>query len=187
MSLPLIFNAVEKKIRDAKISKLLSEHDLTNTADKYPRYLTPEESGRASSLRREIGTAYPDLERFLKALDEDREARSCLPLIQHELFTSASNNLKFAAKAVRATDFDRAAYLLEDAIDRLVLRTALAPFYEVPSARVLEVALLVVRNYRDLLKYRTKMNEAILKEAEKKITPHLNAIAESFSEIGKSR
>ena len=37
----------------------------------------------------------------------------------------------------------------------------------------------------DEFKYRYKLNETFLNEAEKELVPHLNALADSFSEIGK--
>ncbi|MFQ6075638.1 MAG: hypothetical protein ACE5Z5_05845 [Candidatus Bathyarchaeia archaeon] len=186
LSLPLVFRAIDKEIRDEKIAGMLSERSLTGVADKYPRYLTPEEYGKVSGLRKELWEAHPQLGRFLKALEKDEDARACLPLLQHGLFATMSNELRRAVEAIGAEDFDRAAHVLSEVIDVLALRAALTPLFEVPSLRVLEVSLLVVRSYYNILKYRTKVNKALLREADKRVVPHLRALAESFSEIGRA-
>lgn len=187
LSIPLIFGAIDKEIRDEKIAGILSEHDLTGAAEKYPRYLTSEERERVYGLLKGLWEAHPQLDQFLDVAGRDEEARTCLPILQQGLFAIMSNGLRRAIESIGAEDLDGAAHSLGEVIDALALRIALTPLYEVPSLRVLEVSLLVVRSYHNILKYRTKVNKALLREADKRVVPHLRALAESFYEIGRTR
>ncbi len=186
LSTPLTFKAIDKHVRDETIERLLSDRGLKEVLNKFPRYLSPEEHRKVSSLRKNVDEIYPEFEQFIEATRENEKVRACLPLIQHGLFTEMSDSLRHAIVAIKAKEYDGAVDMLESVLDWLALRITLASLYEVPSLRVLEVSLLVVRSYHDLFRYRTKVNETMLKEADRKVIPHLEALAESFSEIGRS-
>jgi len=183
LSLPLIFRPIEKKIRDEMIDKALLEEGLMAVANKFGRYLTENEKKKALSLHTQFWKTYPELGKFLNILEKRRDSRLCLPLIQHEIFRNISKDLRTVVKEIKDKDLDGAVHLLEEAVDKLTLRTALARFYETPSVRVIEVLLLVLRNYRDLFKYRAKMNEKFLEETEERTIMDLKSLADSFEEL----
>lgn len=80
-------------------------------------------------------------------------------------------------------DYNSAVNLLEDSVDRLALRMVFASFIEFPSVRVLEVLLLVMRNYRDLFKYRDRVSDGLLAKSRQRIKIDLESLADSFEEL----
>lgn len=183
LSLPLVFKAVEKNVRDEIVDKALFEQGLVEAANKFYRYLTEDEEKKVLIVHSHFWKIFPELEEFLNLLDNNGNARFCLPLIQHEIFMNISKDLRIVAQYFGEKDFDSAVRLLEESVDKLALRMILASFYENPSVRVMEVLLLVIRNYRDLFKYRDKMNSELLGESEERMMMDLKSLAGSFEEL----
>lgn len=183
LSLPLTFKAIEKKIRDEIIDKALLEQGLMEVANKFDRYLTEDEKKKALSLHTRFWKTYPELGQFLKLLEKRRDARLCLSLIQHEIFRNISKDLRTVVKEIKDKDLDGAVYLLEETVDKLALKIAFASFHETPGVRVIEVLLLVTRNYRDLLKYRAKVDKTFVEKTKKRTIMNLKSLADSFEEL----
>lgn len=185
LMLPMTFMAVDEQVKDSNIHKILEENCLLDDANKYPRFLDDAELEKAMHLFDEVHAQYPDLETFLNLLQENEEARSCLLFIQHELFMNIVNDLGKTSDYIINNNYDEATKFLGRVIDRLSLRFTLGRMYDVPSLRILEVSLLVIKNYYNLLKYREKANKDLFEAMKKSAATHLNALMDSFIEISK--
>lgn len=186
LSLPLVFKSIDKAIRDNVIEALLDDRDLSKIIEKHPRYLTEKEYNNILDIKTELSSNHSNLEIFLKLLKTSKEARSCLPLIQGEIFADISSSLRVAGSQLERNQFNQVVDALEDVLDKLALRILLSVYIPIPGKRVLEVSQLVVRNYRDVLKYEDKLSSRVKKKIESEIVKHLHALADSFSEIGKN-
>lgn len=185
LMLPMTFMAVDDEVKDLYLQKILGESGLLESANKYLRFLDEEESKKALNLIDYVHSRYPNLEAFLKALRENAETRSCLPFIQHELFMNIANDLEKASIFIKDRNYNEATKFLGRVIDRLTLRFALSHVYDAPSPRILEVSLLVIKNFYNLLKYKEKANSGIFEAFENAAVIHLNALTDSFVEIAK--
>jgi hypothetical protein len=185
LMLPMTFMAVDEQVRESNIHKILEKNGLLEDANKYPRFLDGVESEKAMSLFNEVHTQYPNLETFLNLLKENAEAKSCLLFIQHELFMNIVNDLEKASEHITNNNYDKATRSLGKVVDRLSLRFTLGQIYDVPSVRILEVPLLVIKNYYNLLRYGEKANKDLFEAMKKSAAAHLNALMDSFIEISK--
>lgn len=186
LSLPLVFKAIDKAIRDNTVETLLDDKGLSLIIEKHPRYLSDDEYNNILDIKKELSSKHSNLDIFLKLLKTSKEARSCLPLIQGEIFADISSTLRVAASQLERNQIDQVVDELEDVLDKLALRILLSTYMPIPGKRVLEVSQLVVRNYRDILKYKNKVSTLVKKKVESEIVNHLQALADSFSEIGKN-
>lgn len=183
LCLPLIFTAIEKHRRDEIIRKELAEHNLKAAANKFNRYLTEEERNKVSTLKHNLWKRYPEYTIFLKKLKENKGFDRILPLLQYEVFTNIARDLKDASEMLNKEEHDDAIEALDDAIERLALRIALDYFYVLPSLRVMEIAILVIRNYRDVIKYKEKVEGKILKQEKGQIISQIKHLSDSFIEM----
>ena len=186
LSLPLVFKSIDKSIRDNVIETLLDSKGLSLIIEKHPRYLSDDEYNKILDIKKELSSKHSNLEIFLKLLETSREARSCLPLIQGEIFADISSTLRVAASQLERNQITQVVDELEDVLDKLALRILLSTYIPIPGKRVLEVSQLVIRNYRDILKYKNKVSVQVKNKVEKEIVKHLHALSDSFSEIGKN-
>jgi len=186
LSLPLVFKSIDKTIRDNIIEDLLDIKGLSMIIEKHPSYLSDDEYNTILDIRNDLSSKHSNLDIFLKLLNTNKEARSCLQLIQGEIFADISSTLTVAANQLERNQINQVVNALEDVLDKLALRVLLSTYMPIPSQRVLEVSQLVVRNYRDILKYKNKLSSRVKKKVETEIVKHLNALADSFSEIGKN-
>ncbi|MDQ1280287.1 MAG: hypothetical protein QG670_1550 [Thermoproteota archaeon] len=183
LSLPLVFKGVEKATRDEAVDKALYERRLTGVANKFPRYLSEDEEKPVLEINTRFWCDFPELESFLESLVNDKSFRTCLSLFQREMFLNVSKDLGNIVTDFEEKDYEGAIRLLEESVDRLALRMVFAPFIEFPSVRVLEVLLLVMRNYRDLFKYKDKVDGGVLVESWQRIKVDLESLADSFKEL----
>ncbi len=186
LSLPLVFKSIDKTIRDNIIEALLDGKGLSMIIEKHPSYLSDDEYNNILVIKNDLSSKHSNLDIFLKLLKTNKEARSCLPLIQGEIFADISSNLRVAASQLERNQINQVVDALEDVLDKLALRLLLSTYMQIPGKRVLEVSQLVVRNYRDILKYKNKLSSRVKKKVENEIVKHLYALADSFSEIGKN-
>lgn len=187
LGLPLIFIGMEPHQRNKIIEQALSEYRLTTTARKFFRYLTEEEQATILRLRDSFSECYPSYDRFRTILHANNGVNLGLSLLQFEIFTNIAHDLVEASVQIAAEHFTSAAATLDTAIERVALRVALGAHYMNPSLRVMDIALLVIRNYRNVLKYREKMDVGILQIAKKRAIPNLKALAASFIEMRAQR
>lgn len=183
LCVPLIFAALEKYRRDEIISKVLAEHNLKAAAKKFHRYLTEEERYKVSILKHSLWRRYPEYSIFLKVLKEKKDLDGILPLLQYEIFTNIARDLKAASEWLSKEERDDAVEALDDAVERLALRIALGHFYVLPSLRAMEIAILVIRNYRDVIKYKEKVEGEILKIEEGQVISQIKHLSYSFIEM----
>jgi len=181
--LPLVFAAIEKDMRDEIIGEALAEHDLKAIANKFHRYLTEEEREKVSTLKLNLWKRYPEYNIFLNVLKEKKGLDLVLPLIQYEVFTNIAKNLKIASERISREEFDDAVKAIEKAIERLALRVSLGHFYVLPSLRAMEISILVIRNYRDILKHKEKVEGKFLEIEKGQAISHLKHLADSFIEM----
>ncbi|UCH37732.1 MAG: hypothetical protein JSV76_00700 [Candidatus Bathyarchaeota archaeon] len=187
LSLPLIFVGMDLVRRNEIIEQALCDYQLTTTTQKFFRYLTEEEQGQVLQLRNVLSESYPSYDRFRTLLDANNNADLGLRLLQHELFTNIARDLMEASVQIAAERFSLAVAALDSAIERTALRVALGVYYVNPSLRVMDIALLVIRNYRNILKYHEKVDVDILETAKKRAVPNLKALADSFLEMRTQR
>jgi hypothetical protein len=183
LCLPLIFIGIETSRRNEMIEQALTDYRLTTSAQKFFRYLTDEEQEKALQMRSSFSQRYPGYDRFKTILREKEGVDLGLNLLQYEFFTNIAHDLMVASSQVALEKFPMAVDALDTAIERLAFRVALGTFYTHPSLRVMDIALLVIRNYRDILKYREKIDVEILQMAKKRAISNLNALAVSFIEM----
>ena len=186
LSLSLVFKSIDKSIRDNTIETLLDDKGLSLIIEKHPRYLSDDEYNKILDIKKELSSKHSNLDTFLKLLETSNEARSCLPLIQGVMFADISSTLRVAASQLEGNQIDQVVDKLEDVLDKLALRILLSTYIPIPSKRVLEVTQLVIRNYRDILKYKNKVSIQVKNKVEREIVKHLHALSDSFSEIGKN-
>ncbi len=187
LSLPLIFVGMDLVRRNEIIEQALRDYQLTTTTQQFFRYLTEEEQGQILQLRNVLSESYPSYDRFRTILDANNNADLGLGLLQHEIFTNIAHDLMEASVQIAAERFSLAVAALDTAIERTALRVALGVYYANPSLRVMDIALLVIRNYRNILKYHQKVDVDILETAKKRAVPNLKALADSFLEMRTQR
>ena len=186
LSLPLVFKSIDKTIRDNIIEVLLDSKGLSMIIEKHPSYLSDDEYNKILDIKNDLSSKHSNLDIFLRLLSTNIAARSCLPLIQGEIFADISSTLRVAASQLERNQINQVVDALEDVLDKLALRLLLSTYVPIPSKRVLEVSQLVIRNYRDILKYKHKLSSRVKNKVGNEIVKHLNALADSFSEIGKN-
>jgi len=144
LSLPLVFKSIDKTIRDNIIEDLLDIKGLSMIIEKHPSYLSDDEYNTILDIRNDLSSKHSNLDIFLKLLNTNKEARSCLQLIQGEIFADISSTLTVAANQLERNQINQVVNALEDVLDKLALRVLLSTYMPIPSQRVLEVSQLVV-------------------------------------------
>ena len=182
LMIPLTFVGILKATRDKLLNIILESHDLTEWAETYPQRLGEKQQKALLKAYEDVVAHYPNYEGFLRLLDTRRELRNYLLIVHHELFVNIAHNLRDATAAINKKDYEKAAAALSKAVDRLALRIALSPYIDIPSRRVLQVLIMTLRTYYDVLRLREKVDKEFLKKTVKKAATQLTTLADAFIE-----
>ena len=182
LMIPLTFIGILKATRDKVLGVILESHDLIGWAETYPQRLGKEQQNALLRAYNEVASHYPNYEEFLRLLGTRAELGNCLFIVHHELFLNIAHNLRDAAAAISKRDYGEAAGALSKAVDRLALRIALSPYIDIPSRRVLQVLIMTIRTYYDVLRLRKKVDKEFLKKMVKKATTQFGTLADAFIE-----
>lgn len=186
LSIPLVFIGVEEEVRDKIVRSALVSCGVDGLIDKFPHDLSEDQLCKVKEIQEKLTLQYPDLNNFIRLMKK-KEARVCIPLIQQELFMNMSQALRLAVADIKEKKYDGVAKFLRRVIDRLALRISLSSVIDIPSQRILDVLILVVRQYSDFFRLREKVKKKDLLKMEKRSILDLISLAESFEEISKTR
>jgi len=182
LMIPLTFAGILKATRDRIVNVILESHDLTEWTETYPQRLGKKQQNALLKAYKDVSSHYPSYEVFLRLLDTRPDLGNCLFIIHHELFVNIAHNLMEATAAINKKDYGKAAGALSKAVDRLALRIALSPYIDIPSRRVLQVLVMTIRTYYDVLRLRKKVDQEFLKKTVKKATAQFGTLADAFIE-----
>lgn len=180
--IPLTFVGILKATRDKILNVILESHDLTEWAETYPPRLGKKQQKAFLKAYDDAAFHYPNYDEFLRLLETRPEWGNCLLIVHHELFLNIAHNLRDAAAAINEENYEEAAGALSKAVDRLALRIALSPYIDIPSRRVLQVLIMTIRTYYDVLRLRRKVDKEFLKKMVKKATTQFGKLADAFIE-----